>query len=152
MLWNWWYTHTVYKLHVYGIRARICDDASRQKCITTVKYHYNNIAIVGGVQAKRSERDGGDGLVRKRWAAGRIDQKGKHTGRRDGETQNGRWQVLHTIQQQRSGRRSAKSPDPGTWVRVQVRHRQVYLSVVQSKYTYNFSTDSMLLFVALNPI
>jgi len=67
-----------------------------------------------GVQAERSERDGGDGLVRKRRAAGRVDQKGKHTRRRDSETQNGRRQVLRTVQQQRSGRRSAKSSDPGT--------------------------------------
>lgn len=51
-----------------------------------------------GVQAKRSERYGGDGLVWKRRAAGRVDQEGKPTRRRDSETQNGRRQVLRTVQ------------------------------------------------------
>jgi len=71
--------------------------------------------------------------VRKRRAAGRVDQKGKHTRRRDCETQNGRRQVLRTVQQQRSGRRSTKSSNPGTRVGVQDRKRQVYLSIVQSE-------------------
>jgi len=38
----------------------------------------------------------------------------------------------HTVQQQRTNRRGAKSPNPGT--RVQVRLRQVHLSAVQSEY------------------
>jgi len=79
------------------------------------------VIVLFGVQAERSERDGGDGLVRKRRAAGRVDQKGKHTRRGDSETQNGRGQVLRAVQQQRSGRRSAKSSDPGTGVGVQDR-------------------------------
>lgn len=104
----------------------------------------NNRLLVS-VQAERSERDGGDGLVRKRRTAGRVDQKGKHSRRRDSETQNGR-QVLRTVQQQRSGSRSAKSSDPGTGVDVQDRKRQVYLSAVQSKYT-----GEILIFVTLRP-
>lgn len=94
----------------------------------------NLMKISWSLQTERSEHYGGDGFVRKRRAAGRVDQKGKHTRRRDGETQNGRRQVLHTVQQQRSDRRSAKSPNSGTGVGVQDRQRQVYLSIVQSKY------------------
>lgn len=88
------------------------------------------------VQAKRSERDGYDGLVRERRAAGRVDQERKHARGRDhgGQTQNGRGQVLRRpVQQQRSSRRSVKSPNPGTGTDVQDGRRQVHVSVVQSK-------------------
>lgn len=90
------------------------------------------------VQTSRSECDGNDGLVWKHRAAGRVDKKRKHPRRRDSdETENGHWQVLRSVQQQRSDRRSAESQNPRTWIRVQSRLWQVHVSPVQSKFAVN---------------
>lgn len=71
-------------------------------------------------QAERSELYGNDGLVRERRAVGRVYKKRKHSGRRQcRKAENGRGQILQSVQQQRSDGRSAKSPYPGTGVDVQ---------------------------------
>lgn len=84
-------------------------------------------------QTKRSERDGNVGLMRQCRPAGRVDQKGKHARRHSRQTQNGHREVLQSVQQQWSSRRSAKSPDPRTGVGVQDERGQVHLSFVQSE-------------------